>query len=1058
MRRSPYLFIVQPLQRLTLASLVLYLTFPLGALELLPLRTAPASAQSTNNRKTEADRLLKQGEELRDRNQSQAALEAFQQALKIYRQIKNRQGEGRALKNIGSAYDDLGDSKQATTYYQQALEIAQAINDTDLEARLLSNLGLVYLGLGNTQRATEYCSKALAVARQSQNHETEAIALKSLAAIYIGSNHIEKSLDFLEQALVAIRQANGSPEDKLRQRRLELRLLDAGGDLYYAIGATKIINKDETGHELLNKALQDYQQALTIAQQIGDRSKQAKAFLGLGEIYDFKSNYPKAVEFFQQALQIYQTDKKSPSGITKALFKLGVAYKNLNQPEEALKYLIQALNNVKTEVVSSPVEKLEQANLQGFILFNMGYIYSNTGNYEQAIESYKESQKAYQSVIDLAENNNSANKVASDIQKKQAKMGLRDINTVMLFAQKMLGLDDNTESNTCERKNNIPPNSSDAQKELAQAQENLKTYQALGKPELEAFAFAEVGDAYVKLKDNNRALENYNKAKERSTNTGTLQFQPYIFFKLGLFYDNQKQYNKAIDYYNQAVGSAQKIGNKIEQANIFKQMGMTSFLANKLPEATASLYQAIDVYDSIRKPVKKDNNQICIFETQAQTYSLLQKTLIAQNKFKEALEVSERGRARAFINLLYARMSKKSNDKLNIEIPEILPPKLQDIQRIAKIQNATIVEYAVPNPPKKNDGNLTWDGKEIYIWVVKPTGEVVFKSKEINIPLQDLVKTSRQAMGVDDRSIFLPQASLNKIDPEVVERLCKDLYQLLIKPIAQYLPTNPNEKVIFIPQNELFLVPFPALKDEQNQYLIEKHTILTAPAIQVLELTHQQRQKVTGNGALVVGNPTMPSIIPKKGEKPQQLQPLKNAEKEALEIAQILNTKSLVGNQATKSTVKQQMLNARIIHLATHGLLNIVESGVPGAIALAPDNLPNGEKKDNNGLLTASEILNMKLKAELVVLSACQTGQGDIKGDGVIGLSRSLIAAGVPSVVVSLWSVPDESTKLLMTEFYRQMQQTPDKAQALRQAMLITMKKYSEPIHWAAFTLIGESL
>jgi CHAT domain-containing protein len=99
----------------------------------------------------------------------------------------------------------------------------------------------------------------------------------------------------------------------------------------------------------------------------------------------------------------------------------------------------------------------------------------------------------------------------------------------------------------------------------------------------------------------------------------------------------------------------------------------------------------------------------------------------------------------------------------------------------------------------------------------------------------------------------------------------------------------------------------------------------------------------------------------------------------------------------------------------------------------------------------------MKLNAELVVLSACDTGRGRITGDGVIGLSRSLISAGVPSVIVSLWSVPDAPTASLMTEFYRQLQQNPDKATALRQAMLTTMKQHPNPKHWAAFTLIGEA-
>ncbi|MEW6495485.1 MAG: CHAT domain-containing protein, partial [Cyanobacteriota bacterium] len=99
----------------------------------------------------------------------------------------------------------------------------------------------------------------------------------------------------------------------------------------------------------------------------------------------------------------------------------------------------------------------------------------------------------------------------------------------------------------------------------------------------------------------------------------------------------------------------------------------------------------------------------------------------------------------------------------------------------------------------------------------------------------------------------------------------------------------------------------------------------------------------------------------------------------------------------------------------------------------------------------------LKLNAELVVLSACNTGRGKITGDGVIGLSRSFISAGVPSVIVSLWAVPDAPTAFLMTEFYNNLQNNPDKAIALRQAMLTTMQQHPNPRAWAAFTLIGEA-
>jgi CHAT domain-containing protein len=200
----------------------------------------------------------------------------------------------------------------------------------------------------------------------------------------------------------------------------------------------------------------------------------------------------------------------------------------------------------------------------------------------------------------------------------------------------------------------------------------------------------------------------------------------------------------------------------------------------------------------------------------------------------------------------------------------------------------------------------------------------------------------------------------------------------------------------------------------------------------------------------------MPSISLKIGEKAQKLSSLPGAEREALKIAKLFNNQALLGSQATETAIKSQLPKADIIHLATHGLLDYgqlqgqVRQGVPGAIALAPDG-----KED--GLLTSDEILDLNLKASLVVLSACDTGRGDITSDGIIGLSRSFITAGTPSIIVSLWSIPDAPTADLMKAFYLQLQQNPDKAQALRQAMLTIMKQRSHPKDWAAFTLIGEA-
>ena len=183
--------------------------------------------------------------------------------------------------------------------------------------------------------------------------------------------------------------------------------------------------------------------------------------------------------------------------------------------------------------------------------------------------------------------------------------------------------------------------------------------------------------------------------------------------------------------------------------------------------------------------------------------------------------------------------------------------------------------------------------------------------------------------------------------------------------------------------------------------------------------------------------------------KNRQLPSLPNAEREANAIAVLFNTEAITGDRATKAVVVDGFRRAEIVHLATHGLLDDVR-GIGSSIALAPAD-------GDNGLLTADEILNLNIRSRMIVLSACNTGRGRITGDGVIGLSRSLISAGAASIVSSLWAVDDSSTEALMTEFYRKFQERPDIARALRRAMLMIMKHHPRPKDWAAFTLVGEA-
>ena len=460
--------------------------------------------------------------------------------------------------------------------------------------------------------------------------------------------------------------------------------------------------------------------------------------------------------------------------------------------------------------------------------------------------------------------------------------------------------------------------------------------------------------------------------------------------------------------------------------------------------AQVGLSQLTDSLDIWRVRLASDTERITALDKSRNFFNRLTRVWVELDDPERALLASEKGRARAISDLISGGLSEASDDRTRIADA----PTLEEIRYTAQEQQVTLVEYSiVPSESGLED--------RLYIWVVEPSGKIHFSAEVIEgSALKEIISDSRQALGERLRGGFDPVS--DEPEPEVQRDKLQRLYQLLIAPIQTWLPKNDTDRIVFIPQDELFLVPFAALLDEDDEPLIVKHTLSTAPSIQVLNLTHQRRMQmgdhgqIKGKDVLLVGNPAIPSKV---GDRALNLSDLPYAEVEVGAIASLYGTQPLMGQAASETTVKQLMPTARIIHLATHGLLDSFEeegAGIPGSIVLAADN-------ENDGLLTSGEILQMSLDAELVVLSACDTGLGDITGDGVVGLSRSLVSAGVPGVLVSLWAVPDASTAELMTEFYRQLQLGQDTVQSLRQAMIKMMVINSEPRDWAAFILLGET-
>ncbi len=965
--------------------------------------------QTNADKKAEADRLLKQGIEQYQNSQFQAALQSWQQALIICREIKDRSGEGNALGNLGLAYYSLGNYTKAIDYHQQHLVIAREIKDYKAEGYALGNLGNAYHYLGQHTTAIDYYKQALTIARKIKGREIEGKILLGLGLAYDSLGNYTKAIDYYQQSLVITREIKDIQTENIALERLRLAQINVDpktkarkseADRLWQQGR----QQDKTSQ--FQAALQSWQQALIIYQEIKDRQSEGNTLNYLGLVYSHLDQYTKAIEYEQQSLAIAREIKDSQTE--------GVALDNLGNVYHSLGEYTIAIDCHKLALLI--YHKIKDRQGEDHVLNNLGLTYHSLGEYTIAIDYFKQALV----IARESKDRQSEGYALGNLGNAYDSLG-KHHTAINYYKQTLL----------------IARESKDRQSEET--------------------ALGNLGLAYQNLGQYPTAINYHNQQLASSREIKDRQGEGISLNNLGLDYYFLGQYPTAIDYHKQGLVIARKIKYRQLENIILANLGLILYKQGNFNTAEKSLFASINISETLRSRLD-DTDKISIFDTQKSPYINLQKVLVAENKTKEALEISERGRARAFVELLASRLS--SSVQTNIT-----PLNIQQIQQIASEQNSTVVEYSI-----------IWD-ESIYIWVVKPTGEIVFHQLDIkslnqqqHTSLKDFVNKSRNSIGVRGlpvrAGLTIPSnilAFLEKTDEATAKDHLRQLYQILIQPIADILPKDPNQRVIFIPHDALFLVPFPALLDANGKYLIEQHTILTAPSIQVLDLTQKQKKEIdtqSGLGkSLVVGNPTMPSVPYEPGQQPQPLPQLPGAEQEAIAIAPLLQTQPLTGNQATKSAIIQKMQESRIIHLATHGLLDDLR-GLGSAIALAPD--PRKPAEDQygraNGLLTAEEILDMKLKADLIVLSACNTGRGKITGDGVIGLSRSLISAGIPSVMVSLWSVPDAPTAELMTDFYNNWQkQHMDKAQALRQAMLNTMKTHPHPIDWAAFTLIGEA-
>ena len=909
----------------------------------------------------------------------------------------------------------------------------------------LKNVGIVKYHSNQVEDALKAWQRALSLYRDLQNLQGEGEVLGYIGLIYHIYGDRNQELDYLLKSFdIAI---------KIKDREGELRTSIHLGNFYQALAN-------------YSKAIEYYQNGLGLASQLNNKINKAKALYNLGSVYYYQDQYHKAISYYEESLIISREIKDTQSE-AQALLNLGNAYGALGDYSNAYKYQNQRLTIAR-----------QQKDIRGelYALVNLAYTYDLQGDWAKAIETY-------QCCLDIAR------KI-----KEKSKEGeiLEQIGSSYLF----LG---------------------NADKATEYFESALKIHEEVQNISRQARVFGELGQAFIYRGNYNQAKEYFDKALKINQDIKSLQGEGVILGTIGRYYVRLGNYQEAINYFNRslylarkiekiqsessclnnlaatfiymedyesaiicsekAINIAQKIGDLAEQQSGLRILGAALYKQNKLDDSQKVLLKSIEIGQSLFSRLgKQDSYKLSFFEVLNYDYEILQNVLVQQGNTNQAWEIAEKGRTRALVDLLRLRGFSKLN--LNLIHDNIIA--IKDLK--TKINNCCLVEYSIIYDTFKIDNKTKQKESWLFIWVIDVTKKTFFKKKKIT----DLWKNENTSLFnlVEDLHIFIK--AQNQLNINLISR---KLHDILIEPITDFLPTDFNTPIIFIPHKHLFLVPFAALQDAEEKCLIEKYNIVTAPSIQVLELIQQRKQQIreTSLEALVVGNPEMPTIP----LTDTTLRPLAWSETEAKAIASLFNTQSITGKAATKVDIVAQMPKARIIHLSTHGLLDdIKQLGVPGAVALTAS-------EGDNGFLTAGEIYNLKLNADLVVLSACSTGQGKITGDGVVGLSRCLIAAGVPSVIVSLWNVDDLSTVFLMVRFYQNYkQENLPVTQALNQAQKwlkevnkkdfnlwieeqnIDLKKvdlthrnkfkrllhklsdndqpFNHPYYWAAFCAIGE--
>lgn len=1142
------------------------------------------------------------------------ALLHYHSHLNIAQELKDTAGEACALCNLGNCHSSRGEFAQAVPYYESFLRLSQEILDVEGEAKACHFLGYVHYCLGNYKEAVHYYERDLALAKDLQDRMSMGRAYCNLGLSHLALGNYEEALEcqkyFLALAQmmkhiqgkfralgnlgdVLMKMKNTTEAVKVYQKQLVIskqsrdKALEAA-----AYGALGLCHRQI---QCYDKALGYHTQELTIRQEMGDVRGECKAHGHLGAVHVSLGNYTHAIKCYEEQLERAK-ELRDCNLETQSLGNLGISHLNMGHFEDAIGYFEQQL--ALLEQLGSSTALVDKGRAYG----NLGNCYDALGDFEEAVKCHEQ----YLAVALKAQSFRDQERAYRGLGNSHRYLG--NLQQSLVCFEKRLVVAHELGSTSAKAAGygelgGIHSQLGNYEQAISCLEHQMTLARDLDDRSAEADAACGLGCVYQQMGEHQRALHYHQLDLAIAEETQNMTAQGRAYGNLGIAHESLGNFDQAILYQEQhlsiaaqvidkvakilaysslgrvhhALGNtpqaitylqqglqiAEQLGRREDEAKIRHQLGLALWRNGDLEGAQQQLYRAADLFESIRYEARGTSDyQLSLFDLQMASYQALQRVLVSLDRQQEALVIAERGRTRAFVDLLLERQT--TNNGHAIAYSSIT---VEQIFETVDRQKATVLYYSLA-------------GGYLYIWLIAPNkGILKFHENNINdlesennsnqpgsLPpssslIDQYVNSVREALGVEmptcqaggtmseteseagdfwnhhmddlgdrlnqesDKTDFLRMVnrnhlfnssnyslsslfSIGSVSCSVASGLTSRagsirsrhhmwqgpaplhaLYDLLIAPMEDYLPRESDPlELLLVLDGDLYLVPFAMLKSNGcDEYMCERFSLTVLPSITALKTNQKSKLARHQNNrdhitSLVIGNPKLPLTVSDEWGWSD----IPSAEQEANLVSEMLNCKAINGSQATKEAVLSHLSQAECIHFATHVSWKL------SAIVLSPgefvesssrrlshssqpenthDNLecceePTSELASatdlpplSEFLLTAADILNLRLSARLVVVSSCHSRNhhGRINSDGIIGLTRALLAAGAQSVVISLWPVPDTAVKIFLRTFYSSLLQGSWVSIALADAMrtIQTTKHFAHPANWASFLVIG---